>query len=99
MKKQNKYISFIFALFTLLSFLIPTDLIAIDIGADGVNESYVSAIDIKEIITGLAPFDNDNAAGNDSSPSNNIVRSFDNINYTLEYVTELKTHNPIADAY
>ena len=99
MKRQYKYISFILALFALLSLLIPSDLIAIDVGSNGINESYVSAIDIKETITGLAPFDKDNAAGNDSGPNNNIVRSFDNINYTLEYITDLKTNTPITEAY
>ena len=97
MKTKNKWISFIFAIAILLTFLIPPTLNAIS--ADSVNESYVSAITIKEIITGLAPFDNDNNPGNDNGPANNIVRSFDNINYTLEYITELKTNNPITDAY
>ena len=97
MKGKNKIISFIFAAVILLTFLVPPVLNAIS--ADGVNESFVSAISIKETITGVAPFDSDNTAGNDSDPTNNIVRSFDNINYTLEYVTELKTHNPITDAY
>ena len=97
MKGKNKIISFIFAIAILLTLLIPPVLNAIS--ADGVNESFVSAISIKETITGVAPFDSDNTAGNDSDPTNNIVRSFDNINYTLEYVTELKTHNPITDAY
>ena len=99
MKRLYKFISFILALFALLSLLIPSDLIAIDVGSNGINESYVSAIDIKETITGLAPFDKDNAAGNDSGPNNNIVRSFDNINYTIEYITDLKTNTPITEAY
>ena len=64
-----------------------------------INESYVSAIRVKELIDGLAPFDSDNNPGNDANASNGIVRSFDNINYTLEYVTELKNNNPIEEAY
>ena len=62
------------------------------------NESYVSAINIKETVDGLAPFDSNNA-GNDVNASNGIVRSFDNVNYTLEYVTALKVTQPITDAY
>lgn len=97
MKGKNKLISLIFAVAVLLTLLIPPVLNAIS--ANGVNESFVSAISIKETITGLAPFDNDNNPGNDTDAKNNIVRSFDNINYTLEYITELKTQNPITDAY
>ena len=97
MKKQNKLISFIFAIVIILTLFIPNTLQA-NTSSDSFNESIVSAISIKETITGLAPFDNNNNVGNDSSPNNNIVRSFDNINYTLEYITQLKNNNPISDA-
>ena len=40
--------------------------------------------------TGTAPFDSDDNAGNDSSESNNIVRSFDQIIWTLELTMDLK---------
>ena len=97
MKGKNKIISFIFAIAIILTILMPNILKA-NTTADGINDSYVSAITIKETITGLAPFDKDDNPGNDSNATNNIVRSFDNINYTLEYITELKTNNPISEA-
>lgn len=47
------------------------------------DQCYVLAYEISKIIDGTAPFDADNAAGNDSGDENNVVRSFDTINYTL----------------
>lgn len=55
-----------------------------------VNQCYVLAYSVDKVIDGTAPFDADDAAGNDSSDSNGIVRSFDTINYTLKYTTALK---------
>ena len=98
MKKQNKWLSIIFALVMIFTFFIPNMLNA-NTFSNSINESYVSAISIKETITGLEPFDSNDNAGNDSSPTNNVVRSFDSISYTLEYITELKTNTPISDAY
>ena len=40
--------------------------------------------------TGTAPFDANDNAGNDSSESNNVVRSFDQIIWTLELTMDLK---------
>lgn len=54
------------------------------------NQCYVLAYSVDKVIDGTAPFDADDAAGNDSSDSNGIVRSFDIINYTLKYTTALK---------
>lgn len=54
------------------------------------NQCYVLAYSVDKVIDGAAPFDADDAAGNDSSDSNGIVRSFDIINYTLKYTTALK---------
>ena len=88
MKKQNKWIFIVFAIIIICSFIAPNLLKANTFG-DSVNESLISAISIKETVTGLEPFDSNDEAGNDSSASNNIVRSFDNVNYTLEYVTTL----------
>lgn len=51
---------------------------------------YVLAYEIDKIIDGTAPFDTDDAAGNDSNSENGIVRSFDTINYTLKYTTAIK---------
>lgn len=54
------------------------------------NQCYVLAYSIDKVIDGTVPFDADDKAGNDSSDSNGIVRSFDIINYTLKYTTALK---------
>ena len=52
------------------------------------------------MIDGSAPFDDDDTAGNDSSDSNGIVRSFDEVNYSLEYVTALKnSENVVNEGY
>ena len=99
MKTKNKWLSFFFALAIILTILLPNTLPALNINNDSINESRITAIQIKEKTDGLAPFDTDNSAGNDANNSNNIVRSFDDINYTLEYITELKTNTPISDAY
>ncbi len=53
-------------------------------GNAGISSFYVSAQ-----VDGTAPWDSDNEPGNDSSASNNIVRTFDYVNYTLSYTTEL----------
>ena len=99
MKGKNKWLSLFFALAIILTTLLPNALTALNISTDSINESHITAIQIKQKTDGLAPFDADNAAGNDANNANNIVRSFDNVNYTLEYVTELKTNTPISDAY
>jgi hypothetical protein len=92
MKGKNKWLSLFFALAIILTTLLPNALTALNISTDSINESHITAIQIKQKTDGLAPFDADNTAGNDANNANNIVRSFDNVNYTLEYVTELKTN-------
>ena len=53
------------------------------------GEAYVDGFQVKEQKDGIGPFDDNDDAGNDSSDSNLIVRSFDSISYMLEYTTEL----------
>lgn len=53
------------------------------------GDAYVSGFKVKEQKDGVGPFDKDDGAGNDSSDDNLIVRSFDDINYTLEFTTAL----------
>ena len=53
------------------------------------GDAYVSGFKVKEQKDGVGPFDKDDDAGNDSSDDNLIVRSFDDINYTLEFTTAL----------
>ena len=62
----------------------------ISVQASSLNQCYVLAYDVDKVIDGTAPFDANDDAGNDSSDSNGIVRSFDTINYTLKYTTALK---------
>lgn len=50
------------------------------------DEAYISALSMDQIIDGVAPWDNNNARGNDSSPSNMIVRSFDKVTYNVKFV-------------
>lgn len=49
------------------------------------GDAYVSRFKVKEQKDGVGSFDKDDDAGNDSSDDNLIVRSFDDINYTLEF--------------
>ena len=51
--------------------------------------AYVSAAIVKSIQDGQAPWDADNTDGNDTDDHNLRVRSFDYINYTLEYTTAI----------
>ena len=85
MKGKNKWLSLFFALAIILTSLLPNALTALNISTDSINESHITAIQIKQKTDGLAPFDADNTAGNDANNANNIVRSFDNVNYTLVY--------------
>lgn len=52
-------------------------------------DAYVSAFKVRSQTDGVGPFDADDEPGNDSSATNFIVRSFDSVNYLLEYTTEL----------
>ena len=59
------------------------------------SKCYISSARIKEKVDGTEPFDNDDDAGDDSNAKNDIVRSFDSIYYTLEYVTATSTDDSI----
>ena len=54
------------------------------------NEAYVSALRVDDYITGTADFDKDDDPGNDSTPENMIVRSFDSVTYLLWYGVNLQ---------
>lgn len=49
-----------------------------------VEKGYIQALGISSIIDGSAPFDGDDQPGNDSGSSNQIVRSYDSIQYNLD---------------
>lgn len=59
---------------------------------------YISAAHIKEKKDGTAPFDSDNESGDDANDTNDIVRSFDSILYTIEYVTAIRDNTPVSSA-
>ena len=54
------------------------------------RKGYISQAVITQQKTGTLPFDADDEPGNDSSDSNNVVRSFDQITWTVENTMKLK---------
>ncbi len=50
------------------------------------DEAYISSLTIDQVDTGMAPFDQNDDRGNDSSPDNNIIRSFDKAIYSVQFV-------------
>lgn len=61
------------------------------------TDCYISGLKIKTSTDGTEPFDSDDEAGNDSSEKNGIVRTFDYINYSLEYTTALTDETHVVD--
>ena len=55
------------------------------------DKAVISGINLKSKITGTAPFDSNNNPGNDSSATNDIVRSFDQVRYNIEVTGEMKS--------
>lgn len=55
------------------------------------DKAVISGIDLKSKITGTAPFDTNNNPGNDKSPTDDIVRSFDQVRYNIEVTGEMKS--------
>ena len=61
---------------------------------------YISDFGIKKMTDGTPSFDKDDNPGNDSSKSNRRVRSFDYVNYDLEYVTAISDKTKVvSEAY
>ena len=79
MKKFKILLSLTFAMLFILSFqkVRATDILPDDAG-------YVYSSELKQLRTGTAPFDSDDNPGDDSSATNDIVRSFDQITWTIE---------------
>jgi hypothetical protein len=64
------------------------------------DETYVSALEVKNIMDGQEPFDDSDGNGNDSSSSNLMVRSYDTIKYSVEYSIETyMTGNSYKNGY
>lgn len=49
------------------------------------DNAYISKLELASLKTGTAPFDNDDMAGNDSSETNDIVRTYDDVTATYKY--------------
>ena len=58
----------------------------LEVGRNG----KITEVVIADKKTGTGPFDNNDEAGNDSSPDNDIVRSYDQIIWEFEITTALK---------
>lgn len=58
------------------------------------NYAYINAGNVVEVIDGSEPFDKNDDAGNDSSETNGIVRSFDTASYDIEYSVDRKADSP-----
>ena len=57
------------------------------------DKALVSSATIIGRVTGTGPWDEDDNPGNDSSPDNNIVRSFDQVTWTAELTMEVKSRS------
>ena len=58
----------------------------LEVGRNG----YISSAQIIQRATGTAPWDDNDEPGNDSSPDNDIVRSFDQVTWTVNLTTAVK---------
>ena len=66
------------------------------------NYAHATMLRIDSVRSGTAPWDNDDAAGDDSTPDNDIIRSFDTASYDLHSVFDVKQDSPysyIANGY
>ncbi len=64
------------------------------------SEARVTSVKFGEITDGSAPWDDDNAPGNDSGADNKIVRSFDTVNYSFSVeVASTDTAKAYTEAY
>ncbi len=55
------------------------------------DKGYISSAQIIQTKTGTGPFDENDDPGNDSSEDNNIVRSFDQVTWTVNLTMALKS--------
>ncbi|MEE1037074.1 MAG: hypothetical protein U0L15_08155, partial [Oscillospiraceae bacterium] len=54
------------------------------------DHAYINVFKVDKCVTGTAEWDADDKPGNDSSEANNILRTFDEMSYTLEFGTKLR---------
>lgn len=81
--KKLRFPLFLFSLILFFSYGIP---VAADEIGSGENDlfEFEAFIKDKEVIDGTAPFDSNDQLGNDSSPTNGIVRTFDTVTYPVK---------------
>ena len=60
-------------------------------GVTNGDKGYISSAQIIQTKTGTGPWDADDEPGNDSSEDNNIVRSFDQVTWTVDLTMALKS--------
>ena len=60
-------------------------------GVTNGDKGYISSAQIIKTKTGTGPWDADDEPGNDSSEDNNIVRSFDQVTWTVDLTMALKS--------
>ncbi len=84
-----RYVSILMAAIVLVACLLPSASLAAQTRSitelTGDN-ARVTNVNIERYITGTAPWDTDDAIGNDSGSANMIVRSFDSVAYTFTVV-------------
>ena len=61
-----------------------------NVGVVNGDKGYISSAQIIQTKTGTGPWDADDEPGNDSSEDNNIVRSFDQVTWTVDLTMTLK---------
>ena len=89
-----KKIKFILISVIALAIIFNIAIIAAVVLPDG--GAKISSSAITQVKTGTAPFDSNDEPGNDSSDSNNIIRSFDQITWTLENTMALKDNTDVS---
>ena len=94
-KMLNRTKVILFLLVFCINAMLITRVIAADELPDG--GARISSAQIIQTKTGTAPFDLNDEAGNDSNENNNIIRSFDQISWTIENTMTLNDNN--AEGY
>ena len=55
------------------------------------QKGYISGVQVMQTKTGTGPWDTDDNPGNDTSADNNIVRSYDQVTWTIDVTMSLKS--------
>lgn len=59
--------------------------------------AVITSAQITSMVTGTAPFDTSSRSGRDMSPDDDIVRSFDQVTYTIESTMAINTSDGSAN--